>query len=122
MRTERDQADFVDGITKFAMRQSSRRGFIKWLGKGGLALAAGITGGLGFLSNAFASINCSQYYPGCESECGCFVTECKDPSNGKVFYCEGTCGCPSTNYYTLVFWYYSPSLNKCVQAKDCVLC
>lgn len=124
MEENQDQASFVDNITRFVMRQTSRRGFIKWLGKGGLALAGSVMAGFRFLgSTAFAAINCSEELPGCEGDCTCGVSECTDLDNGETFYCEGVCqGCDEVWYYVLVFWYWSSSQNKCVQAKDCVLC
>ncbi|MGB8345308.1 MAG: hypothetical protein WCD86_10520 [Ktedonobacteraceae bacterium] len=124
MGDDQGHGDLIDSITGFAMRQASRRGFIKWLAKGGIALAAGMTAGIELLTGtALASENCQQYYPGCEGECTCATSECQDPSNGKWFYCSGICNaCPPTNYYVDVFWYWSATQNKCIQAKNCILC
>ena len=125
MDRDRGHQDFVDSITEFAMRQASRRGFIKWLGKGGLAFAAAMTAGLELMKGtASAYINCSQYLPGCEGECTCGTSECTDPDNGNTFYCEGACVAPGgpCYYYVDVFWYWSSTQRTCVQAKNCIKC
>lgn len=124
MREDQDHVDLIDGMTRFAMDQVSRRRFIKWLAKGGIALAAGMTAGFELLTgNALAGINCQQYYKGCEGECTCGSSQCQDPDNEKWFYCEGVCmACPPTRYYVDVFWFWSSQQNKCVQAKNCILC
>lgn len=127
MEKDQGHVDFIDGITGFAMRQASRRGFIKWVAKGGIALAAGMTGGFELLTRtALASINCSYYYPGCEGDYTCGTSQCQDPSNKLWFYCEGNClgrcGQNPVKYYVFVYWYWSGQSNRCLQAKGCVPC
>ncbi len=65
MKEDQNSNGIVEGITRFAMRQTSRRGFFKWMGKVGLALAAATGGGLAFVLPAFAYENCQEFYPGC---------------------------------------------------------
>ncbi|SRR6266516_2163444 len=125
---EKDQGheDFIDSITGFAMRQASRRGFIKWVAKGGVALAAGMTAGFEwFTGTALASINCSQYLPGCFGECTCEVSTCTDPDGGGTQTCVGVCpspcGPPYAAYYEAhIFWVWNGS--RCVALKSCVGC
>jgi hypothetical protein len=122
MGKAQDNTDAVDRITGFAMRQTSRRGFIKWLGKGGLAIAAGLTTGLDFLSGtAFASVPCGRYYPGCTGPCTCTPSSCTDGDGGGTQNCEGFCGgCFQLQYYAYIYWYWNGS--KCVPSKNCIKC
>jgi hypothetical protein len=128
MGENQDHGDFIDSMTRFAMRQTSRRGFIKWVAKGGVAFAAGMMASFEWLTGtALAGINCSEYLPGCEGACTCATSECQDPDNGLWFYCEGECPAPcgppeAYKYWVHVFWYYSSSKQNCVQAKNCIPC
>jgi len=112
----------VDSITQFAMRQTSRRGFVKWVAKVGLAMAAAAGGGLAFVSTAFASIDCQKYYPGCSNGCFC-VSCCEDPDSGYQC-CYGCCDycAPEQLVEITVFWYWDPGLHSCQMVKDCVNC
>lgn len=122
MRQDHNQADLVDNITEFAMHQLSRRGFVKWLGKAGLALAAGATASVELLhGTAFAQVPCNSYLPGCQGQCVCWQSCCYDPDNGLDFCCSGFCSpCSSLFYYVSVSWYWNGS--KCVQTKSCIAC
>lgn len=124
MGENQGQKDFVDLITGFVMKRTSRRSILKWLGKGGLALTTGLIGGFEFFQHVvFASFPCSKYLPGCMGDCTCFTGRCTDLDNGKQFSCTGACVCPNAIfYYVDVFWYWDPTLQKCVQAYDCVPC
>jgi hypothetical protein len=104
--------------------QTSRRSFLKWVGKAGLATAAAIGGGLVLVLPAFAWINCSQYFPGCTGNCDC-ESCCTDPDYG-VQCCAGNCGpCGQPQYFIVTsFWYWDPPPGdgKCHQTKDCEPC
>jgi hypothetical protein len=115
----------VNGITQFAMHQTSRRGFFKWVGKAGLALAAAMGGGLAFVSPAFAWIDCRKYLPGCYGPCTCDSSGCQDPDDGWVDRCFGACGDPghsSICVQLFVYYTWNPQLNQCVQVSNCGLC
>lgn len=121
MKEDGQPTDIVDSITQFTMRQTSRRGFFKWVAKAGLAVAAAAGGGLAFISTAFASFPCSQYFPGCSNGCNCYSC-CDDPDSGTQC-CTGDCDtCPHILVEISVFYYWDPSLNKCVMVKDCPEC
>ena len=132
MKKDQGKGDFIDGITGFAMRQASRRGFIKWMAKGGVALAAGITAGFEWftgttLAGGPQSIDCQHYLPGCEGDCTCAQSCCTDPDNEFEKCCEGICPSPCgppivKQYYADVFWYWSGTKGYCVQASNCLPC
>jgi thiol-disulfide isomerase/thioredoxin len=126
-KKDQDHGDFIDGITGFAMRQASRRGFIKWVAKGGVALAAAMTTGFDLLTrNAYAAINCSDYLSGCEGRCSCGYSVCEDPDTGAWFDCEGSCdgGCGQDPVYYLVreYWFWGTKEGKCLSNSLCVEC
>jgi len=85
--------------------QTSRRSFLKWVGKAGLATATAIGGELALILPAFASINCSQYFPGRTGNCDC-ESCCTDPDYG-VQRCAGNCSpCGQPQYFIVTsFWY-----------------
>lgn len=109
------------------MRQATRRGFIKWVAKGGLALATGMTAGFELLTHtALAYEDCSKYLPGCEGDCRCGTSQCEDLDLGEWFYCEGNCmgGCGGgpVYYFVYVYWSWDSYLGHCVYNKACVDC
>ncbi len=121
MNEDQDPKSMIDAITQLAIRQSSRRGFIRWVAKVGLAAAAAAGGGLAFISTAFAHYDCSKL-PGCSQGCGCFSC-CEDPDSGYQC-CNGCCNdcAPSYSVEITVFYYWDPGLNHCVMVKDCTVC
>lgn len=122
MNEDQSSTSVIDAIAQFAMRQTSRRGFFRWVGKAGLALAA-TTGSIAFFSsNALAYYDCSKYLPGCTGACTCGTSQCQDPDDGK-HGCSGDCSeCPERDVEMTIFYYWEPSLNKCVQVIDCAPC
>ncbi len=125
MEKDQDHTDFIDRITGFAMGQTSRRSFFKWIGKGGLALAASITVGIEFLSGtAFASVPCSAYLPGCLGPCTCMESVCADQDGAGTQTCRGecpVCGVSDGVYYQpWIYWYWNGS--RCVPEKLCDQC
>lgn len=127
MEMDQGQGGLINSITGFAMRQASRRSFIKWATKAGVALAASMAAGIElFKGTADAFINCSQYYPGCSGRCSCGTSQCQDPSDHDWYYCEGNCvgGCGEgpTYYSVYVYWTWVPDLHQCVVFKTCDNC
>lgn len=114
--------DVVDSITRFAIHQASRRKFIGWVGKVGLAVAASVGGGLALVLPAFAALPCGQLFPGCTGPCDCEST-CTDPDFG-VQGCVGNCSpCgPASLVEVTSFWFWDPADGKCHHAKDCAPC
>lgn len=110
----------VDAITQFAMRQSSRRGFMKWVAKAGLAMAAAAGGGLAFVSTAFAGYDCSKYLPGCHGPCVC-VSCCTDPDDGRPC-CYGCCDYCGPEQLVEVRRYYAWNGSTCVANTICIDC
>lgn len=124
MNEDQPSTGIIDVITRFAMRQSSRRGFFKWVGKAGLALAAAASGSIAFFSqDASASYPCQKYLPGCHGACTCQSSGCSDPDDGFVDNCFGNCyTCPTTCVQLFVYYTWDGALNKCIQVQDCALC
>ena len=122
MHQDERSTDIVDGITSFAMRQTSRRGFIKWVGKAGLAVAGAIGIGLTLALPAFATVDCQKYYPGCSNPCGCL--SCCDDQDSGTECCYGECGGCGPQIYKEItsFWYYDPGTRGCQQVIDCATC
>lgn len=125
MNEDQPSRDIIDAITRFAMRQSSRRGFFKWVGKAGLALAAAASGSIAFfLQDASATVDCSKYLKGCAGICTCVASFCDDPDDGFVNNCYGNCYvCPSPICVQMfVYYVWDGDLGKCIQVQDCGLC
>lgn len=129
MEKDQDHKDFIDSITGFTMRQASRRGFIRWVAKGGVALAAAMTTGIDLLTRkTYAYVDCGKWLPGCQGVCTCDTSECVDPDTGGSFYCEGNCvggeGCGGAvaSYYVLEYWFYGYKEAKCLSVQVCVEC
>lgn len=87
MSHETEDFNLIDRFTGFAMKQSSRRGFLKGVGASGLAFV-GVLLGIGGHDLAFAYVICPDPSTGICNNC---YSACVSGGSG------GSCSCPSCN-------------------------
>jgi len=123
MKNANQSTNPVDMVTGFAMKQCSRRGLFKWLGKGGLVLA-GITGGIGIdladLHTSFAASGPDRPSPppDCMGLCVCGHSDCI--TTGQSQSCVGKCSDPLCCFYAHITWFFAGT--RYIPEKSCVAC
>lgn len=91
--------NLIDRFTNFAMKQSSRRGFLKGVGASGLAFIGTLLG-LGGQNLAFAYVKCPDPSNGICSAC---YSACISGGSGGKCICAD-CNCQPPDVYAECSW------------------
>jgi hypothetical protein len=115
MAHESEGFNLIDRFTSLAMKQSSRRGFLKGVGASGLAFV-GVLFGIGGQERAFAYIPCPDPSYGVCNNC---YSACVSGGRGGSCVCA-SCNCIPARVYAECSWQRVGS--GCYFSFRCVAC